>query len=448
MGHKGVCVKPLLGFTDQFGAQLRRRRYLSRVFSSVAETFGFEPLEVPIVEHARAYDEAVVGRSPWPEWNPAGMFTLALPRYDGDYTHTDGSDEAVLIPEGTLSVTRWLGDLLTEEPNPAASKLLPLKIYYDISCYRNELTNTLSASKGRQFTQFGVEILGSSTVAGDLEVMCIAAEALRSIGVVDAAIAFRISSNSLYGAMAKASSLPHLETIALKEILDTIGECKAGKQPARLAAARESALAILAAPGRASDEALTTWRYVIDRAPRPVDDRDYDQLGETYAPELDYMACISRSLAELGLRIDVDFCVVRSHEYYTGLTFEIDLLSAGDTRAVEVGGGGRYDRLLGNFVEGHPGIVIPSIGYAFGLERLSAALEAAGHVHHVADDPGLPWDLTGANAATHTLPFTDGDTDSAAEAYIQSVVELREGRASRRVSVDVGDNSTASSVVQ
>lgn len=426
-------MKPVAGFRDVFGVDLRRRRYLGQVFGSVAESFGFEPLEVPVVEQAAAYSEEVVGLSPWPEWNVRGVFSLDIPNYNRDYEDSIPSSPAVLIPEGTLSVTRWLGDRLSQLPDPRRSPDLPLKIYYEVGCYRNELLNTLSATKGRQFTQFGVEVLGSSSIAADLEVMSISAEALRALGVSDSAITFRISSNRLYSDLARASGFSHAESIALKELFDTIGECKAGKRSDRLPAARTEVLNELAR--KAVPEALVAlWTYIVERAPSPINATDYSVFGAAYERDVSYLDTICRTMGGGSLAVDVDFCVVRSHEYYTGLTFEIDLVGRDGTRHVEVGGGGRYDRLLGNFVDSMPGVIIPSMGYAFGLERLQAALVDAGHLDGTAGPLLYARNLSLRGIATEQ--FADWRSESeTADSYLSTVERLRTRRLQEPVSV-------------
>ncbi|UUY05716.1 ATP phosphoribosyltransferase regulatory subunit [Svornostia abyssi] len=417
-------MESIAGFTDRYAGELRRRRYLAASFARVAESFGFEPLEVPVVENADAYDERVVGLSPWPEWNPKGVFELAIPRYVDAYDDEDGADRAVLIPEGTLSVTRWLAAELRGTSDPANADGLPRKIYYEVACYRNELLSTLSPQKGRQFTQFGIEVLGSGDILSELETISIAAEGLRSIGVSDAAIAFRISSNALFSGLAAESGLDHPSSIELKEALDTIAECKAGKRAERLEGTVRELLNLLEACN-VSSESLALWQYIVDRPFGPVTDRDRLRLGDAHAEHLDRIDQIARAVAELGVRVDVDFCVVRSHEYYTGVTFEIDLVSDSGERAVEVGGGGRYDRLMGNFLQDAPGAVVPCSGYAFGLERLSHALQAAEQFAHA---------VAGVHLEDEPAPHLDLN-ESTPSAYIASVNDQRERRLLERVSV-------------
>ncbi len=69
--------------------------------------------------------------------------------------------------------------------------------------------------------------------------------------------------------------------------------------------------------------------------------------------------------------------MVRSHEYYTGIAFEIDVLGETDV-FVEVGGGGRYDRLVAHFVPEGTVPTVPATGFAFGVERLVHLLDCLG----------------------------------------------------------------------
>ena len=70
----------------------------------------------------------------------------------------------------------------------------------------------------------------------------------------------------------------------------------------------------------------------------------------------------------------IDLSVVRSHEYYTGLSFELDV-KVEEVKYVEIAGGGRYDKLVGNFVNNTTLSRIPSTGFAFGIERVIEMLE-------------------------------------------------------------------------
>lgn len=420
------------GFKDRYGAELRRRRYFADSCASVAESFGFEPISVPIVERAEAYDQEIVGLSPWPEWNPKGCFFFSIDNFTDSYGQATSTTNAVLIPEGTLSVTRWLGAQL----NGHHQQKLPIRIYYDLNCFRNELTSTISSTKGRSFSQFGLEILGAKSVAADIEPMVVAHEILVNLGIKQANVVFRISSNELFLSMATATCLTHVQRVELKEQLDTIAECKAGKRSDRLEAAIKNAWLILnSAPKRSHD---TAWAHLIQRPAGKVSETDRNILGCYGTACLDRIQAVSNSLSNAGVMCEVDYCVVRSHEYYTGITFEIDLLGK-ICRYVEIGGGGRYDRLLGNFTPPDGPKSVPCVGFAFGVERLISALVDENLMNGVEVRPELNFDLT-SESSVKTHPRTLGSATSIfdeATNYIATIDELREKRENSRISVDL-----------
>lgn len=358
------------GMKDRYGGEVRRSRYFLDICRAAAESYGYEPLNVSLIERAEAYSEDIVGISPWPEWNARGCFFFNIDDYQDSYDEVPESQHAVLIPEGTLSVTRWLGAHLQGDWWKGADQL-PQKIYYESQCFRNELVSSLRPGKGREFTQFGIEILGSGSGGADIEPMIIAQNILKEAANEDVEITFRISSNGIFLRLAEASGLTPLQRVHAKEALDTIAECKAGKRPERLPGASEELYALLSNQD-VSPNVFGVWQYIIDRKDTEVTSRDLEILSSYDASEVSYLAGLQASAK--NLQIEIDFCVVRSHEYYTGLTFEIDLIINGQ-RHVEVGGGGRYDRLLGNFISDGPDS-IPCTGFAFGVDRLLYALHS------------------------------------------------------------------------
>jgi len=423
-------MKSIEGFKDRFGVDLRRNRFLVDVGITVGESFGYEPIEVPLVERAEAYDQEIVGLSPWPEWNPNGCMFFDIDNYSTSYDMPDSKTAAILIPEGTLSVTRWLGAQLDEKSQVS----LPLKIYYYTHCFRNELTSTLNETKGRSFTQFGIEILGSGSIISDIEPMVIANEILLHVVTKQVKVVFRISSNALFLSMADATNLDHSERVELKEQLDTIAECKAGKKPERMDGAIELFWKILRGSSiRGHDRA---WNYLIDRPAGEVTEKDHEVLG-LYGPEtLNKIAAISEPLNRAGISCEVDYCVVRSHEYYTGITFEIDLIGK-NNRYVEIGGGGRYDRLLGNFTPPDGPKSIPCVGFAFGTERLQSALVAEGLLNGNVELNRSFADLSeNANIEKYRVAQEKQPSEyDLALKYLDSVSEHRIQRQKKRISV-------------
>lgn len=367
------------GFNDRFGQELRIRRFLSNNFSQCAEKFGYEPLAVALVENAEAYDEKVVGASPWPEWDSRGCFYFNIRNYQDSYSDEPETRDVLLIPEGTVSVTRWLGNRLSKE-DPNVVQNLGIKVYYDLDCFRNEVVSSLNAGKRRQFSQFGIEILGADSVASDIEPLLVARNTLTTIGVPQNSVVFRLSTNRMFLELANLTTLSESDKVIVKEGLDTIAECKAGKGASRYETQVQELTSFLSS--KTTDEkVLAAWDYIIHREVKPIVDEDYERLSILSSSNLDYLRDVESSLMKHSINVEIDLCVVRSHEYYTGFTFEIDLIGDQGERYVEVGGGGRYDRLLSNFVPDNFPSVIPSTGFAFGVERLMDSLKKAGYLN-------------------------------------------------------------------
>jgi len=333
----------------------------------VARRHGYEPLEIPLVERATSFAEDVVGRSPWPEWDRRGCFYLSIPDYNGSYNVPPAETEALLVPEGTISVTRWLGRLLSQQPDV----VLPLKISYTTPCFRNELIDHLDRLKRRQFTQFGLEILGAPLGHSDLDAIHLLAASVRELGAPEKSVRVRIGDVAMFNRLVELSGLAANPAIKVKEALDAVAECKAGKQPRRRPGLVSTVRAVVedeGLPGHwsalwvdltKSDDAVAALSRVDDGMVRAG---------------LVHLEGLVVSLEQLGVHAVVDPCVVRSHEYYTGVAFEIDVLT--DQRVfVEVGGGGRYDRLVGHFVTGGRISAVPATGWAFGVERLVDVLD-------------------------------------------------------------------------
>jgi histidyl-tRNA synthetase len=144
-----------------FGVTTRRRDFVAGMLAQSAHLCGYERLAVPVLERASSFDEQVVGRSPWPATNPAGVFGVQVDAYADGYRTRLDSEEAVLIPEGTVPIARWLTRRLEGDDQLP----LPVKLFYDLACYHDEPIDTLNEVKRREFSQFGVEVLGAPTLA-------------------------------------------------------------------------------------------------------------------------------------------------------------------------------------------------------------------------------------------------------------------------------------------
>ncbi|MEV0114420.1 histidine--tRNA ligase [Streptomyces sp. NPDC050844] len=248
---------------------------------------------------------------------------------------TKGGDQLALRPEGTASVLR-----AALEANLHKAGNLPVKLWYSGSYYRYERPQK---GRYRHFSQVGAEAIGAEDPALDAELIILADQAYRALGLKQ----FRILLNSLGDK-----------------------ECR----PVYRAALQDFL--------RALDLDEETRRRIDINPLRVLDDkRDDVQKQLVGAPMLrDYLcdACkayheqVRELLTAEGVAYEDDLKLVRGLDYYTRTTFEFVHDGLGSQSAV--GGGGRYDGLS----EMIGGPSLPSVGWALGVDRTVLALEAEG----------------------------------------------------------------------
>ncbi|MEV7478066.1 histidine--tRNA ligase [Streptomyces halstedii] len=248
---------------------------------------------------------------------------------------TKGGDKLALRPEGTASVLR-----AALEANLHKGGNLPVKLWYSGSYYRYERPQK---GRYRHFSQVGAEAVGTEDPALDAELIILADQAYRALGLRR----FRILLNSLGDK-----------------------ECRPVYREALQGFLRDLDL----------DE--ETRRRVEINPLRVLDDKRSEvQRQLTGAPMLrDYLcdACkayhdeVRALLTAAGVAYEDDEKLVRGLDYYTRTTFEFVHDGLGSQSAV--GGGGRYDGLS----EMIGGPALPSVGWALGVDRTVLALEAEG----------------------------------------------------------------------
>lgn len=272
-------------------------------------------------------------------------------------------ERVLLIPEGTVSVTRWLADRINTN---AVS--YPIKLFYLLNCYRNELISNLTDTKRREFEQFGLEILGSDNVVSDIEILYMVCLCLERLGIDRKYMRPRINDVAIYRTLIEDSKIDDKGSILIKEYLDNLAESKAGKHPELLQHFKDKIYDILN-QNKLNKECTEMWTAIIES--------DYNNIeymkkcfNEKYHKYFNMLNEIQENFAKNGIDLLIDPCVIRSHEYYTGLSFEFDVIVE-DEKFIEIAGGGRYDRLVGKFlIQGDKSSRVPCTGFAFGFERI------------------------------------------------------------------------------
>ena len=358
----------MLGFNELIGVKLEKADYVSRVLTDMFRQNGYQQIYIPIIELASSFSEEVVGESPWPEWNKKGCFYFDVQDYDQSYDMTPITHKVLLVPEGTISITRWLGESLDKE-----SVVLPIRVFYYLKCFRNELISTISKTKGREFTQFGIEIMGDGDIMAEVEVIYFVVGALEQFGIKREAIHIRFNDISIFNQLIIESDLQD-RRIVIKELLDSLAEVKAGKKPERY---KDLIKELNKELRNVVSDVREKWDAIIFQDDYTVS-KALNIFGDEYIDKFMTLIKIQETFVSYDINVDLDLCVIRSHEYYTSMSFEVDVVGSKE-KFVEIAGGGRYDRLVSNFTHKNEiPRIIPCVGFAFGAERVIELLDQEG----------------------------------------------------------------------
>jgi histidyl-tRNA synthetase len=243
------------------------------------------------------------------------------------------NDEFTLKPEMTAPVIRAYIENNMQNESPLQ------KLYYISNMFRHERPQ---AGRFREFSQFGVEAIGSSDYLVDAELISLGAKMLSDFGIGN--IIFKI--NTIGTSEERARFL-----IELKKYLSQYKERLTGDSQRRL---ENNPLRIL-------DTKIEDEIEILKDSPVL-----YDYLNPETKAHFDN---VLNALTSLSIKYQIDYRLVRGFDYYTSTTFEVSSSDLGAQNAIF--GGGRYD----NLIEQLGGKPTPAIGFACGLERLSMILE-------------------------------------------------------------------------
>jgi len=248
-----------------------------------------------------------------------------------------------------MPVCRFLATQLAQ-----GNELLPARIIYAIDCYRNEAIESIEGNRLRQFNQLGVECIGDASQKSDKEVILYAYETLRKIGIPQKDIRIRMSDVKYIKELFEESNFSPGERSSLQDVIDRFSKsCAEGYYSGVYLPLEKLAPSL-----------QRKWRNLVGV--------DASGTQSKQAPTLD--ACFKdlvRSVRREGVPAVVDTSVVRGYLYYTGPVFQIDARKQDGTWIAEIGGGGRYDELIGRNLQTF-GIErkVPATGFGFGTERL------------------------------------------------------------------------------
>ncbi|MEI8308486.1 MAG: histidine--tRNA ligase [Chloroflexales bacterium] len=375
-------VQNIKGMRDHLPQAMMLRQHIAATITGVCERHGFEPLQTPIIEYAEVLegklgdDESLIYR-----FEDHGGRRLAL-RYDQT------------VPLARV-VAQYAGQIT-----------LPWRRYALGPSYRGERP---ARGRYREFYQADADIVGSSSPLADAEIIAILTEALSALGFPD--FVTMLNHRQVIGGVARASGLDEASAGRVYRAIDKFDKIGAD-------GVRDELLRGDVSP-QAVAQILTLVQ--IDGAPTDVLQELSERLSgdERALAALANLRAIIGGLEQMGVppeRYKVTPRLARGLSYYTGLVFETATPHWPEGSLL---GGGRYDELVGQFA-GRP---IPTVGLAFGIDRL----------HDVMEELNI-----GPRPATTAVAYVTVFGPEQAASSLELARELRAGGVNTLINLDGG----------
>jgi histidyl-tRNA synthetase len=344
-------TQPARGMRDFLPEDVRKREYVIGVIKDVYERYGFEPLETPAAENI----ETLMGKY-GEEGNQLIFKILKRGVHEGS-----GEADLALRYDLTVPLARVVAEYRDKLPKF-------FKRYQIQPVWRADRP---ARGRFREFYQCDVDVLGSRSMIVEAEICAAASEVLTKLGFSDFCV--RINHRkALTGILAVAGVAldKHDAALIALDKLDKIGSEGVRKEFASRGVEEAAGDRLLtffsdlaslerAAEIAAEDRPIQALnRAVVGRIVEFVKD---NELGAKGVAELQSIVDFGEA-AGISNRLKIDPSLARGLSYYTGAIMEINVKDLSGS----LGGGGRYDNLVGMFL----GQDIPACGFSLGLERI------------------------------------------------------------------------------
>jgi histidyl-tRNA synthetase len=339
---------------DFLPVDVRRREYVIRIVKEVYERYGFEPLETPAVENI----ETLMGK--YGEEGNQLIFKI-LKR---GVHETTGEADLALRYDLTVPLARVVAEYRAQLPKF-------FKRYQIQPVWRADRP---ARGRFREFYQCDVDVLGSRSMIVEAELCAAQSEALAKLGFNNFTI--RLNHRQVLTGVLDAAGVPadrQADALVALDKLDKVGREGVGREFderginadagnnlldffENLKALEHAAQLVEVENAVAGNEALNV--AMLGRLVEFVGDHEAGARG------IDELRSIIKFAAAggAGPRIKIDPSLARGLSYYTGAIMEISVPDL----AGSLGGGGRYDNLVGMFL----GQDVPACGFSLGLERI------------------------------------------------------------------------------
>ena len=313
-------IKSITGTKDILPEDIQRWKFLENIVEKVFTSFNYKEIRTPVFE-----ETALFARGIGEETDIVGKEM---------YTFIDRSKTSITLkPEMTASVVRAFIEhsLGTKQPIN--------KLFYISPMFRQERPQ---AGRFRQFHQFGAEALGSNSSLLDAEMIQMAFDIFKLLGLKD--ISVKINSLGVPESREKYKQLLRKYLIDKKDNLSEDSRLRFEKNILRI-----------------FDSKIECDREIMKNAPLLIDYLDEESKND--------FEIVKQALIRGNIPFEIDPKLVRGLDYYTKTTFEIVSEKVGSQSALC--GGGRYDLLI----EQLGGKATPGVGFAAGIERILLACE-------------------------------------------------------------------------
>lgn len=299
------------GFKDYLPDEALKRKFVVDKITKVFEKFGFDPLETPTLE----YEETLTGKY--------GEEEKLIYKFE-----TQGGDKVALKYDQTVPLAR-----VVAQYGPKGQQVLPIpfKRYQIQSAYRGENTQK---GRYREFMQCDADIIGISAPWADAEVLTFVYEVFKSLGME---VIIKVNDRSLISDIEP-------KYLAVIDKLAKIGET--------------GVLEELVKKGLSGKEAQELFDRIKNLQP-----------SENLEKILNIFKIYGTQYNLQSDQVQFDPTLIRGLDYYTGLILEVVLKD--NPTSSSLGGGGRWDTMIGRFT----GLDLPAVGFSFGIDRIIEALD-------------------------------------------------------------------------
>ena len=311
------------GCNDIYGREAKIWKYVDSVIDTVMEKYNYTFIRTPLFESTELFHRGV------------GETTDIVSKESYDFLDKGGR-KITLRPEGTAGVVRsYIENKMYGDPNQ------PVKVYYNGTMYRYERPQ---AGRDRELTQFGVEVLGSDDPVTDSEVISLAVNIYKMLGLKE----IKVNINSLGDNESRMAYREALVDYFAPYLDDLCEDCKVRYENN---------------PLRILDCKVDSSKEIFKNAPKTLDYLN-DASRDRFEKVCDYLDI-------LGIKYEINPNIVRGLDYYNHTVFEIEAKVEGFGSNNVIGAGGRYNGLVNQL--GGPDTAC--VGFASGIGRLVMAME-------------------------------------------------------------------------